>query len=119
MRPADPEASPLAQIQKFLLHPDVSVQRAALDAMQVDVSLYVIFSPLSLCAWLPFFLSCPVSRHGTYEHESWLVGVGVRFEYWLVIGYFCGHVFSLHGNRWGGRKEQGPYPACPLGVQDW
>eukprot|EP00802_Teleaulax_amphioxeia_P007228 Tamp_07234.p1 GENE.Tamp_07234~~Tamp_07234.p1 ORF type:complete len:346 (+),score=52.19 Tamp_07234:500-1537(+) len=34
MRPADPEASPLAQIRKLLLHPDTSVQRAALDAMQ-------------------------------------------------------------------------------------
>ena len=33
-RPADPEASPLAQIQKLLLHPDVQVQRAAIEAMQ-------------------------------------------------------------------------------------
>jgi hypothetical protein len=33
-RPVDPEASPLAQIQRLMLHDDPSVQRAALDAMQ-------------------------------------------------------------------------------------
>ena len=44
MRPPDPEASPLAQIQKLLLHPDVSVQRAALDALQVDIFFMSSFS---------------------------------------------------------------------------
>lgn len=34
MRPADPEASPLAQIKMLMLHDDPAVQRAALDAMQ-------------------------------------------------------------------------------------
>jgi hypothetical protein len=33
-RHADPHCSPLAQIQKLMLHEDVLVQRAALDAMQ-------------------------------------------------------------------------------------
>ena len=35
MRPEDEDASPLAQIQKLMLHSDPVVQRAALDAMQV------------------------------------------------------------------------------------
>lgn len=34
LRPADPEASPLVQIQRLMLHDDPAVQRAALDAMQ-------------------------------------------------------------------------------------
>jgi len=35
MRAEDEDASPLAQIQKLMLHTDPVVQRAALDAMQV------------------------------------------------------------------------------------
>lgn len=49
MRPPDPEASPLAQIQKLLLHPDVSVQRAALDALQVDIFFMSSFPSLLMC----------------------------------------------------------------------
>ena len=44
-RPVDPEASPLAQIQRLMLHEDPSVQRAALDAMQsISAPTYSLYT---------------------------------------------------------------------------